>query len=140
MDWQDLLSNDDLKPKVEVTGAIDRLSIRIGRSLSEELGWTPGTARLQFAEHEGRSFVRIAPDPGADWQLDSAGKGGGLTVHSIQLAPSKAFSAAMCTCDTGSDGAVIVRLPEEYKIAALNMVKRRKPAKSGVHRSNTAPA
>ena len=140
MEWQDLISNDDLKPKVEVTGAVDRLSIKIGRALSEQLGWTPGPARLQFAEHEGRSYVRLVPDIEADWQLQSAGKGGGLTLEAVQLAPSTEFPTAMCTCDSGSDGSVIVRLPAEYRIGAHEMVKRRKTAKASVPKSTTAAA
>ena len=140
MEWFELLSNEDLKPKVEVTGSGDRLSIKIGRTIVDQLGWAPGPARLQFAEERGRTFVRIVRDDTADWHIQSAGKGGGLTIDAVQLAPSVAFECTMCVCDVERSGSIIISLPIGYALASQDMLKRRKAGKASTTKSSFVAA
>ncbi|MFP1132880.1 hypothetical protein [Asticcacaulis sp. W401b] len=126
MDWLELVSNEDLKPKVEVTGLVDRLVIRFGKSVSDRLKWRVASARVQYADAAGRSLIRVLPDAGADWQLTSAGKGGGLVVEAVQLAPDTVFEAVQCVCDICEDGSAVITLPIGYRVAKGEMIKKRR--------------
>ncbi|MDC7684423.1 hypothetical protein PQU92_14140 [Asticcacaulis sp. BYS171W] len=126
MDWLDLVSNEDLKPKVEVTGLLDRIVIRFGKPLVDKLGWRVATAKIQFAETTGRARIRIVPDSEADWQLASAGKGGGLILDAVQLAPATAFGAVQCVCEICDDGGAVINLPAGFRLSKGEMIKRRR--------------
>ncbi|ADU15411.1 hypothetical protein [Asticcacaulis excentricus] len=126
MEWFDLLSNEDLKPKVEVAGNADGLTVRLGKTLCDKMNWKEGAVRVQYAESAGRAFARVLRDPTADWALQSAGKGGGLLLRCRQLAPQAAFTGQMCSIDSESSGALVVSLPHDYALANGSMRKPRR--------------
>lgn len=130
MDWQDVRSNTELKPKVEVTGRADALWVKIPKDIVDTLQWSPGAARVQFADTGGGAHIRLSRDAQADWQLRSAGKGGGLLFSARQLAPQSPFEAEACPCDIDEDRALIVALPSGFALENPAMIKRRKGGKS----------
>lgn len=130
MDWQDVRSNTELKPKVEVTGTADALLVKIPKDIVDTLRWSPGTARVQFADTGGGAHIRLSRDEQADWQLRSAGKGGGLLFDARQLTPQSPFEAEACPCDIDESCALVVALPRGFVLENPGMIKRRKGAKS----------
>lgn len=118
MEWNDLISDEELDLSVKVVTRKTALQIRLDPKLVERLKWKEKRARVQVSLDPGKKRVRLTP-ASSGWTINDK-KARGAEINVRQLLPAGAYTRK---CPASIEGeAIIIRLPDDFELKNPSLV------------------